>query len=215
LSDFESLLFANIRYNEERGSKESVISFAKCFKGCSNNRDEFTNKLIKGLPKNINEIHSKNLSERLFQNMKGLTKPPKSRVLGDIGRQHFYNVVNRYEAIPKLFKYKKVQGIFDGCNVPFVFEVAVGATNKLEKRKIAFGINNTITYHLPFAHDLFCPSNVDERDQESWQEVEGIREFLNAYRIGPDDPVFVGIHLISPNIRYENYGKSSFETGAQ
>lgn len=214
LDNFESLLYANIRFLEEQKEKESIINFAKNFKGCSSNREEFTRQLTEGLPKYINEIRDEETSERLFNNIKSLVKPPAPSVLGEIGKEHFYNVMNRYKVIDKLFKYKKIKGELDNTNIPFVLETAIGPTEELESRKVAFGINNTITYRSPFEEDLFQPSNVNERDCP-WKRVKGIRELLYAYEIEPDDPVMVVIHLISPNIMYGDYGKSSFDTGGR
>ena len=214
LDNFESLLYANIRFLEERKQRESVINFAKHFKGCSSNREEVTGKLTDGLPKYINDFQNGVTSERLFNNMLSLVKPPEPSILGEIGKEHFYSVMKKHRVIDKLFSYKKIQGVLDNTHIPFVLEVAVGAAEDLEKRELAFGINNTITYRSPFEEDIYYPSNVNERDKP-WQKVKGLREMLYSYRITPDDPVMVVIHLISPNIKYGDYGKSSFETGGR
>jgi hypothetical protein len=77
---------------------------------------------------------------------------------------------------------------------------------------VSFGINGTVTYRSPFEEDLYQPTKVAERDAP-WQQVKGLRELLAAYRIGPQDPVIFVVHLLCPNIRYGDYGKSSFDTG--
>jgi len=211
LDDFENLLFANIRYLDERGEKESIVNFCKNFKGGSSNRKEFIRELTKGMPKYINDIQSKKISKKLFLKLKELTVPPSSSILGYIGKEHFFNIIDQYEAVPALFKYKKISDVFPGTKIPFCLEVAVGTAKKLKERQMFFGINNTITYHLPFEKDVFYPENVNERDNPG--SVTGIKETLSPYRIDSTDPVMVLMHLIAPNIRYENYGKSTFETG--
>jgi len=211
LSDFENLLYANIRYLEERGERESVVNFCKNFKGGSSNKKDFTRELVKEMPKYVNDIQSKKESKRLFLKLKELITPPSSSILGYIGQKHFFNVVNYYEAEEALFKYKKISDFFPGTNIPFCLEVAAGAAKNLEERQIFFGINNTITYHLPFEKDIFYPRNVNERDNPG--RVTGIKEILSSYKIDSRDPVMILMHLTAPNIRYENYGKSAFETG--
>ncbi len=211
LSDFENLLFANVRYLDERGEKESVVNFCKNFKGGSSNRKEFTRELTKEMPKYINDIQSRKVSKKLFLKLKELTVLPSSSILGCIGKEHFFKIIDQYEAIPALFKYKKISNVFPGTKIPFCLEVAVGTAKKLKKRQVFFGINNTITYHLPFERDVFYPRNVNDRDNPG--SVTGIKETLSPYRIDSTDPVMVLMHLIAPNIRYENYGKSAFETG--
>lgn len=212
LDDFENLLYANIRYMERKRVKETIIDFAKHFKGGSSNQKTFTQSFAKDLPKYINQIQKKSISKKLFLALKESTSPPKSSIIGSIGKKHFFNVINRYKAIEKLFKYKKFPVFFPGTDIPYCLEVAVGTTEKLEERKVFFGINNTITYHLPFERDLFYPSNVNERDNP-WQRLTGISDVLSAYRISSNAPVMIIMHLTTPNIRYENYGKSTFETG--
>ena len=212
LDDFESLLYANIRFWEERKKKETVIKFSKNFKGGSTNQKTFTQTVAKDLPKYINQVQNKKASKRLFLALKESTSPPKPSIIGCIGKQHFFNIINRYEVVEKLFKYKKFSAFFPGTDIPFCLEFASAATEKLKERKVFFGINNTIIYHLPFERDLFYPSKVNERDNP-WKKVTGITEILSAYETYSSDPVMVLMHLIAPNIRYENYGKSTFETG--
>jgi hypothetical protein len=114
--------------------------------------------------------------------------------------------------VDALFKYKKIAGFLDGTHIPLVLEVAIGATKTLHERRVAFGINGTVTYRSPFEEDLYQPTTVHERDAP-WQKVKGLRELLATYHIGPQDPVMVAVHLCCPNIRYGDYGKSSFDTG--
>ena len=224
LDDFEGLLHANIRYLEERKKRESIVNFTKHFKGCSSNRKESTNIFLSdGLPKYINSVQDQTNSEKLFHYIKSMTKPPKSSVLGEIGKDHFYNIINRYKIVrdkvdgdkfKDKFQYKKIKGVWGDTDIPFVLELAIGATEKLEGRKIVFGINNTITYCSPFEQDLFYPTNVNERDKP-FGKVVGVAELLRYYEIHRDDPVMIAIHLICPNIRYKDYGKSEFNTNDQ
>jgi len=212
LDNFEKLLFANVRALEEQGKRETTLEFAKRFKGCSSNRKEFTETLRDGMAKYLNGIRNHDVSERLFYVIRTTTIPPSPSVLGEVGKEHFRAFMEKWEVVEALFKYKKIQGTLDGTDIPFVLEVAIGATEKLKERRVAFGINGTVTYRSPFEEELYQPSKVTERDSP-WQQVKGLRELLGAYRIGPQDPVMVAVHLRCPNIRYGDYGKSTFDTG--
>jgi hypothetical protein len=213
IDDFERLLFANVRALEESGESETTLDFAKRFKGCSSNRKEFTEKLRKGMPKRLNDIRDPKTSERLFTILLAATPPPSASVLGEVGKEHMRSSADQWKLVDKLFKYKKVQGFLDGTSIPFVLEVAVAPTEKLTERRVSFGINGTVTYKSPFEEDLYQPTKLKERDAP-WQKVKGLRELLGSYRIGPQDPVMIAIHLLCPNIRYGDYGKSSFDTGS-
>jgi hypothetical protein len=212
LDDFEKLLFANVRALEEQGEEETTLEFAKRFKGCSSNRKEFTETLRGGLPQSLNEFRDPQLSERLFRTLLAVTTPPSPAVLGAVGQAHLKTFMGQWDVVAGLFKYKKIAGFLDGTHIPCVLEVAIGATKKLNERRVAFGINGTVTYRSPFEQDLYQPTKVHERDTP-WQKVTELRELLGKYRIAPHDPVMVAIHLCCPNIRYGDYGKSSFDTG--
>ena len=144
--------------------------------------------------------------------LRSIKAPPSPSVLGEVGKKHFKAFMEKWRVVEALFKYKKIQGTLDGTDIPFVLEVAIGAREKLKESRVAFGINGTVTYRSPFEEDLYQPSKVTERDAP-WQQVKGLRELLGAYRIGPQDPVMVAVHLLCPNIRYGDYGKSTFDTG--
>ena len=212
LDDFERLLFANVRALEESEEAETTLDFCKRFKGCSSNRKEFTEKLRGGFPKRLNDIRDTKTSKRLFNILLAASPPPSASVLGEVGREHMKCFAGQWGLVEKLFKYKKIQGFLDGTAIPFVLEVAVSPTEKLTERRVAFGINGTVTYRSPFEEDLYQPTKVTERDSP-WQQVKGLRELLGSYRIGPQDPVMIAVHLLCPNIRYGDYGKSSFDTG--
>jgi len=213
LEDFEKLLFANVRALEDQGARETTLEFAKRFKGCSSNRKAFTEALREGLPKYLTDIRSQETSERLFHALLAAVSPPSASTLGEVGEAHLKTFMQQWDVIETLFKYKKVAGFLDGTHIPCVLEVAIGATQKLRERRVAFGLNGTVTYRSPFEEDLYQPTKVSERDAP-WQKVKGLRELLGAYRIAPQDPVMVAVHLLCPNIRYGDYGKSTFHTGS-
>jgi hypothetical protein len=213
LDDFEKLLFANVRALEEHGERESTLEFAKRFKGCASNRKEFTEALRDGLPKYLNDIRDPQISERLFLVLLSATTPPSPSTLGEVGEDHIKAFMQQWEVVEKLFKYKKIMATLDDTQIPFVLEVAMGTTTRLPERRVAFGVNGTVTYRSPFEEDLYQPTRIKERDAP-WQKVTGLRELLSTYRIVPKDPVMVAVHLLCPNIRYGDYGKSTFDTGS-
>ena len=205
--DFIELVHANIRANKERGKKETLINFAKRFKGCTGNRSELTEALTKGFPeKFIDDLTTDEKAKILFDNLKKVSKPLEIRVLGEIGKDHLRKVIDRYEIQDEsLFKYAKIKSMDNG--IPYVLEVAFGVVKKLEGRRVQFGINQTITYKLPFEQEQF-EADLKKDDYQSVYSTYGIDGLLKSLHITEADPVFIAMHLTSPNIRYEDYGKS-------
>jgi hypothetical protein len=210
--DFIDLVYANIRANKEQNKKETIINFAKRFKGCTGNRTELTRALTKGLTDkyidSLNDDKGKK-AKILFQNLKEVSKPLNKLVLGEIGREHFYKVISKYGVIhEKLFQYGKINGIYEG--IPYVMEVAICKVKKLKKKRVQFGINMTVTYDLPFGDTTFT-ADLSKRDYRGSTTAEGLQGLLEKYHIDDDSGVFVAMHVITPNVRYKDYGKSEIE----
>jgi len=125
--------------------------------------------------------------EKLLEDMKNLSKPPKPTVLGIIGQDHLKNWMLRYTDVSaESIRYAKRLGV-DG--LPHVLEVAFGVRNEGERR-IVSGLN--------FAPTLVLPA-------------EEMSSLLAHMRIDRHDPVTVVVHIARPRFDFVDRGKTRLE----
>lgn len=99
-----------------------------------------------------------------------------------------------------LYRYFTNENI-DDKNPPFTLEVALYA-NTQGKRHVNVGINHTPTYADPFFNKPLMPPNADE-------PTKSLEKLLDYYDLREETLISLVLHLISPNMVYENYGKSA------
>lgn len=152
-------------------------------------------------------------TRRLFKLLKHQTHQTAIPPLGKIGEQHLLENSDvpdseNVEHEP-LFFYRHVEG---GLSIPvdvdlpvypFALEVAL-TTNETEKRQIIVGINHTPTYQDPFFNKPLIPHGAEIEDVQ-----RSLEKLLDFYNLRDDTPVTLIVHLIAPNVEYENYGKWS------
>jgi len=125
--------------------------------------------------------------EKLLEDMKNLSKPPKPTVLGIIGQDHLKKWMVRYASVAEgSFKYIKRVGV-DG--LPHVLEVGFGIRDEGERR-IVSGLN--------FAPTLVLPA-------------EEMSSLLAHMRIDRHDPVTVVVHIARPRFDFVDRGKTRLE----
>jgi hypothetical protein len=88
---------------------------------------------------------------------------------------------------------------------PFALEVFMLRSPQLRERTLWMGVNFTPLYKDPFYRKRF------RLQGGSPTEVMGLNRVLQALGVEQDDNVLVGVHLISPNIEFQSFGKAEFD----
>jgi len=152
-------------------------------------------------------------TRRLFKLLKNQAQQIPVPPLGEIDGQHLQAGagVQTTDEGKTLFFYRRGEGDLtlppsldaDKAVHPFVLEVALSG-NADGKRQMIIGINHTPTYQDPFFNKPLVPYNADiEAVQRSLEKL------LDYYNLRDDSPVTLTVHVIAPNVEYENYGKSA------
>ncbi|GAB5494574.1 MAG: hypothetical protein Phog2KO_47890 [Phototrophicaceae bacterium] len=118
-----------------------------------------------------------------------------------VGEDYYHRVlepVKREHGNGDLFFYDFYQST--NHNPPFVIEVVLSGNAKAQ-REIDVGINHTLAYRDPFFNRLLYPVDKSE-------PVKGLDKLLNYYGLQDTSPITLSVHIISPNVLYDNYGKS-------
>jgi len=89
---------------------------------------------------------------------------------------------------------------------PFVLELALARLPESHRRQIWAGLNHTPNYQDPFYTRLLYPPGGPE------EGVFGLDGYLDAYGQTPDQPVLLLMHIICPNLAYQDFSKSAIET---
>ena len=92
----------------------------------------------------------------------------------------------------------------DPC-APFVLEVFMLRSRQVRERTLWVGVNFSPLYKDPFYRKRFRSAGGGET------EVVGLNPVLQSLGIESDDNVLVGVHLISPNIDFQSFGKAEFD----
>lgn len=141
---------------------------------------------------------------RLYQLLRNFAVPSKPIFIGRIGETHFRASSDAAVSPTKgnpLFFYRYYASSDPLTNQPFTLEVVLFG-NKDNKRNVIVGINHTPTYADPFFNKPLTPPGSDEPRRS-------LDKLLDYYELREDTSVTLVVHLIAPNITYENYGKSA------
>lgn len=138
--------------------------------------------------------------------MKAAADPPKSEILGRVGREHFRQQFDAcYRIIPGRYWYRHKWGVADG--MPFLVEVAVAETE--ERGDIFFGLN----YSVPFADPLADTLLFHDAGNEPI-EARGLSGFMrecgifSGQRFGKMRNAVAAVHLVMPVLPALDRGKS-------
>lgn len=124
--------------------------------------------------------------------------------LGGIGGTSIAQNVTEFFGAPEQATYRQVRTqdpLRPSC--PFALEVFGARFDKGLKRTIWTGINNTYNYDDPFSRTTLLPPTA-----AIGAEVRGLREFVETFGVSGTTPFVIAIHLISPNIRYQDFSKT-------
>ncbi len=213
-SEFKELLYAILANKREYGQPAPTLGeIAEQF-GITDvpQTSEFLSSTSLAVLMDGDEL-STDTTRRLFSLLKHQTPQSAIPQLGRIGEQHLLAnsgvpVPNNEEDDPLYFYRRAEGGLSVPANVdipvyPFVLEVALIA-NDVQKRQIIVGINHTPTYQDPFFNKPLVPHGEEIEDVQ-----RSLEKLLDYYNLRDDVPVTLIVHLIAPNVEYENYGKWS------
>jgi hypothetical protein len=88
---------------------------------------------------------------------------------------------------------------------PFVLEIALAHLSE-GKRVIWTGLNHTPTYEDPFYTKAFYLPNAQKAS------VYGLDGFLDAYGQTADQPTLLVVHIVCPNLAFQDFSKTIMET---
>lgn len=151
--------------------------------------------------------HVHTLRDTLWQALLRQGRQVPAEKLGSLGETYLVKVLTQFFLleVPPLYRYLVRDDPADPAH-PFVLELALARLPNGNKRVIWTGLNHTPTYDDPFyTRSLFPPVLNGE-------PVFGLDGFLDAYGQTKDQAVLLVLHLISPNLAYQDFSKTVIET---
>jgi len=152
----------------------------------------------------LNKI-CKTTIDTIYNTMIKSRKPSKPEQLTHIGEENILATITTAFSKPLKHKYKSIttNHIIDEVSYPSRIEVLIATLDeKTRIRRIVVGINQTPMIDNPLRAAIFSGSKKKDAT------YHGIHAFLESLNIKEKDPVFVLIHVSTPNPSYENYGKT-------
>ena len=212
-SEFKELLYAILANKRDYGQTAPTLGEVAGQFGITDfpQTSEFSASTSLDVLMNDDELRTDS-TRRLFTLLKHQTPQSVIPSLGSIGEGHLQansGVPVSDDVDDPLFFYRRADGGLSApANVdlpvyPFVLEVALSA-NDTQKRQIIFGINHTPTYQDPFFNKPLVPHSAEIEDVQ-----RSLEKLLDYYNLRDDMPITLTVHLIAPNVEYENYGKWS------
>lgn len=200
----------------ERGSDTPLPQVLRCFAGFTPAEDS-DGRLARALCDRIgfqtlgdlhltsDHIHS--LRDTLWPALRREGRRVSAEQLGGLGERHVVDNLIRFFDLEETPLYRRV--VHDDPTDPahpFVLELALARLPAGQKRVIWTGLNHTPTYEDPFYSRWLYPPILDN------EPVFGLDGFLDAYGQTADQPVLLMMHLICPNLAYQDFSKTGIET---
>jgi DNA topoisomerase VI subunit B len=183
------LIAAYLTIEIKGGASRTVRDFVSEFRGLSGSAKQkqvisnFKGAHLRDLVKDGEVDKSK--VETLLSSMQGASAEPEPKVLGVIGKPHFYKWMKKRGVAEESMRYTKCIGK-DG--LPYVLEVAFGILEKKGKRQVITGLNFTPTLKIP-TEDIIDEALIDSR-------------------IEFHDPVILIVHITRPRFDFTDPGKT-------
>jgi len=151
--------------------------------------------------------HVRTLRDALWPALRRQGRKVPAEQLGSLGEEHLVDTLTRFFALeePPLYRRMIHDDPADPAH-PFVLELALARLPAGSRRVIWTGLNHTPTYEDPFYTRWLYPPALDG------EPVFGLDGFLDAYGQTSDQPVLLMMHLICPNLAYQDFSKTIIET---
>lgn len=183
------LITAYLTIEINGGASRTVRDFVSEFRGLSGSAKQkqvianFKGTHLRDLVKDREVDKSK--VETLLSSMQGASAEPEPKVLGVIGKPHFYEWMKKRGVAEESMRYDKRIG---NDTLPYVLEVAFGIRKEKGNKQIITGLNFAPTLKTP-TEDIIDDALVDSR-------------------IEFDDPVILIIHMTRPRFDFTDPGKT-------
>jgi DNA topoisomerase VI subunit B len=151
--------------------------------------------------------HDQTLRKGLLPALERVGRRVPAAQLGGVGAANLTDALSRFSLIQgELLYHRLVRDAADDQAHPFVLELALAHLPKPNRRVIWTGLNHMPTYEDPFyTRHLYLPEGQAE-------PVLGLDGFLDAYGLGPDKPVLLVMHIICPNVAFQDFSKTLIDT---
>ena len=208
VGQFRSLL---VHFLRSRGSVTQTREFVESFPGFNKTRRERICKRVSPILQSF--IEEWGLVQSLYDEMISAETSHRDRItlsdLGGLGEKSMAENATEFFGAPHQIAYRQGKGLeTPGYSCPFVIEVFGARFGSGMTRTIWTGINNTSNYGDPFLRTTLVPL-----DAATNAGVRGLREFVETFGVGANSPFLIAIHLICPNIRYQDFSKTLIEGG--
>lgn len=151
--------------------------------------------------------HTDTLRNRLLPALRAAGRVIPADALGGLGETHVNVTLTRLFDLtePPLYR-RVVQDDPSDPTHPFVLELALARLPVGQRRLIWTGLNHTPTYADPFYTRQLQPPILND----AW--VDGLDGFLDAYRQTAEQPLLLLLHLVCPNLGFQDFSKTLIET---
>lgn len=213
-SEFKELLYAVLAHAQEHEQPVPTLGEIAAMFGIANfpQTREYTQNTRLNTLSNAVGLKT-DAARRLFKLLKLQAQQIPIPPLGELDALHLQAGVGAQttEDDKTLFFYRRGGGDLtltptidaDKAVHPFVLEIALSGSAD-GKRQVIVGINHTPTYQDPFFNKPLVPFNANIEDVQ-----RSLEKLLDYYNLRDESPVTLIVHLIAPNVEYENYGKSA------
>lgn len=198
----------------ERGQDEPLARVLQVFAGFTADEDP-DGKNAKRLCKQLgfNTVGSLRLAENHAQTLRHGLVPAlnvegrrvSAEELGGVG-SFLSNTLGELFSLKSSPQYRRV--VYDSATDPahpFVLEIALAHLSE-GKRVIWTGLNHTPTYEDPFYTKPFYLPGAQK------MPVFGLDGFLDAYGQTADQPTLLVVHIVCPNLAFQDFSKTVMET---
>lgn len=150
--------------------------------------------------------HGQTLRKQLLPALQAAGHKLPAAALGQLGAATIAHQLTTYFELPEppLYRYLAHEPSSSDLEPPFVLELAITRL-PTGRRHIWTALNHTPTYEDPFFTRQLAPPNLDG------QVIFGLDGFLDAYGLTADQPILLFMHIICPNIAYQDFAKTTIE----
>jgi hypothetical protein len=151
--------------------------------------------------------HAHTLRNRLLPALRAGGRVVPADALGGLGEAYMMATLTRLFDLPEPPLYRRVvQDDPPDPAHPFVLELALARLPAGNRRLIWTSLNHTPTYADPFYTRQLQPPIL----KDAW--VYGLDGFLDAYRQTAEQPLLLLLHLVCPNLGFQDFSKTVIET---
>jgi hypothetical protein len=167
--------------------------------------------ISQNFPGTLTEVLDRQAVQSLYEKLISVDRSLAERItvadLGGLGEASMSNHVTDFFGDPLQITYRKeLTQDTSRPSCPFVLEIFGARFEDGAQRTLWTGINNTANYGDPFSR-----TKLTRAGSQAGAEARGLREFVEMFGVSPATPFLIAIHLICPNISYQDFSKTLIE----